>query len=76
MPPATRRDTTDGSLPHYRRRVSSGGALLSSDDDGCESFPFSSHASDLKIGTAVATMPGAWRYRVSVGTGRHNVSVL
>ena len=30
-------------------------------------FPGSSHTSDLKIGTAVATLPGAWRYRVSTG---------
>ena len=32
-------------------------------------FPWSSHTSDLKIGTPVATLPGAWRYRVSAGTG-------
>ena len=28
-------------------------------------FPGSSHTSDLKIGTPVATLPGTWRYRVS-----------
>ena len=28
-------------------------------------FPGSSHTSDLKIGTPVATLPGAWRYKVS-----------
>ena len=28
-----------------------------------------SHTSDLKIGTPVATLPGAWRYRVSARTG-------
>ena len=27
----------------------------------------SSHTSDSKIGTPVATLPGAWRYRVSAG---------
>ena len=32
--------------------------------------------SDLKIGTPVATLPGAWRYRVSTGTGRPSVSIL
>ena len=32
-------------------------------------FSRSSHTSDLKIGTPVATLPGAWRYRVSAGTG-------
>ena len=37
---------------------------------------FSSHTSDLKIGTPVATLPGAWRYRVSTGTGRPGVSIL
>ena len=36
----------------------------------------SSHTSDLKIGTPVATLPGAWRYRVSTGTGRPGVSIL
>ena len=39
-------------------------------------FSTSSHASDLKIGTPVATLPGAWRYRVSAGTGRPGVSIL
>ena len=46
------------------------------EDPGCESrlrrdfFPRSSHTSDFKIGTPVATLPGARRYRVSAGTGR------
>ena len=39
-------------------------------------FPRSSHTSDLKIYTPVATLPGAWRYRVSAGTGRPGVSTL
>ena len=30
----------------------------------------------LKIGTPVATLPGAWRYRVSTGTGQPGVSIL
>ena len=34
------------------------------------------HTSDLKIGTPVATLPGAWRYRVSAGTGWPTVSIL
>ena len=51
------------------------------EDHGFESrlrrdFPRSSHTSDLKIGTPVATLPGAWRYRVSAGTGRPGVSIL
>ena len=39
-------------------------------------FSGSSHTCDLKIGTPVATLPGAWRYRVSAGTGRPGVSIL
>ena len=36
----------------------------------------SSHTSDLKIGTPVATTPGAWRHRVSAETGWPVVSIL
>ena len=39
-------------------------------------FSGSSHTSDSKIGTPVATLPGAWCYRVSAGTGRPGVSIL
>ena len=39
-------------------------------------FSGSSHTSDFKIGTPVATLPGAWRYRVNTGTGRPGVSIL
>ena len=39
-------------------------------------FSGSSHTSDLKIGTPVATLPGAWLYSVSTGTGRSGVSIL
>ena len=51
------------------------------EDPGYESrlrrdFSGSSHTSDLKMGTPVATLPGSWRYRVSVGTGRPDVSIL
>ena len=42
----------------------------------CWDFFGSSHTNDLKIGTPVATLPGAWRYRVSAGTGRPCVSIL
>ena len=42
----------------------------------CRDFSGLSHTSDLKIGTPVATLPGAWRYRVSAGTGRLGVSKL
>ena len=51
------------------------------EDPGFESqlrgiFAGLSHTSDLKIGTPVATLPGAWRYRVSTGTGWPGVSIL
>ena len=39
-------------------------------------FPGSSHTSDLKIGTPVATLPGTWRYWVSAGTGWPSASIL
>ena len=39
-------------------------------------FSGSSHTSELKIGTTVATLPDVWRYRVSAGTGRAGVSIL
>ena len=39
-------------------------------------FSGSSHTSDLKIGTSVATLPGAWCYRLSAGTGWPGVSIL
>ena len=39
-------------------------------------FSGSSNTSDFKMGTLVATLPGAWRYRVSTGTGRPGVSIL
>ena len=39
-------------------------------------FSGSNHTSDLKIGTPVATLPGAWHYRVSAGTTRPGVSIL
>ena len=39
-------------------------------------FSRSSHTSDSKIGIPVATLPGAWHYRVSAGTGGPGVSIL
>ena len=38
-------------------------------------FSGSSHTSDLKIGTPVATLPGAWHYRISAETGRPGISI-
>ena len=39
-------------------------------------FSGSSHTSDFKIGTPVASLPGAWSYRVSGVTGWSGVSIL
>ena len=51
------------------------------EDPGFESrlrwyFSGSSHTSDLKIATPVATLPGSWHCRVSAGTRRPGVSIL
>ena len=39
-------------------------------------FSGSSHTCDLNIGTPVATLPGAWHYRISAGTGQPGVRIL
>ena len=49
--------------------------ILGSNPAGGGIFSGSNHTSDSKIGTPVATLPGAWRYRVSAGTGRPDVSI-
>ena len=41
-----------------------------------QDFSGLSHTSDLKMGTPVATLPSAWHYRVSAGTGQLGVSIL
>ena len=56
-------------------------SALRAEDPGFKShlhqdFSWSSHTSDLKIATPVATLPGAWHYRVSAGTGWSGVSIL
>ena len=73
-----------GTRPLFPRppRWPSGKASASrAEDPGFESrlrrnFSGSSHTSDSKIGTLVATLPWAWCYRVSTGTGRPGVSIL
>ena len=72
------------SSPPFTHRL--GGLVVKAsasraEDPGFESrlrrdFSGSSHTSDLNIGNPVATLPGAWRYRVSAGTGRPGVSIL
>ena len=42
----------------------------------CRDFSGLSHTSDLKTGIPVATLPGAWRNKVSAGTGWPGVSML
>ena len=44
------------------------------EDPGFESRLRSSHTSDIKIGTPLVTLLGAWRFRVSAETGRPDVS--
>ena len=39
-------------------------------------FLGSSHTSDFNIGTTVATLPDAWRYRVSARTAWAGISIL
>ena len=69
-----RRETA--SLAWWLRRLPRERKVPGSNPACAGIFPGSSHTSDSKIGTAVATLPGAWRYRVSAGTGRPGVSIL
>ena len=39
-------------------------------------FPGFSHTNNLKTGTPVPTLPGAWYYRVSAGAGWPGISIL
>ena len=41
-----------------------------------QDFSRLSHTSDLKRSTPVATLPDAWHYRVSTGTGWPGVSIM
>ena len=70
-------------FPHYKynRLVGLVVKALGAEDLGFEScfqrdFSRLSHTSDLKTGTPVATLSGAWHYRVRAGTGWPGVSVL
>ena len=64
------------SLAYWLRRPPREREVPGSNPASAGIFSGSSHTSDLKIGTPVATLPGAWRYRVSTGTGRPGVSIL
>ena len=45
-------------------------------DMGLESSTMSSPNSELKVGTPLVTLPGAWRYWLSIGTGWTGDSIL
>ena len=64
------------SLALWLRRPPRERKIPGSNPACAEIFPGSSHTSDLNIGTPVATLPGAWRYRVSAGTGWPGVCIL
>ena len=56
-------------------------SVSEAEDPGFESclrrdFFGSNHTLDFKTGTLVATLPGAWHYRVSAGTSWPGVSIL
>ena len=58
-------------------RVSASGAVdLEFESRLRRDFSLWSHTSDIKIGTPVATLSGAWHYRVSAGTGWPGVNIL
>ena len=67
--------------PHHHVGLVVKASASRAEDPGFESrlpriFSGSSHTSDFKIGTPVATLPGVLRYRVSAGTGPPGVSIL
>ena len=68
--------TCTASLAWWLRRPPRERKILGSNPAWEKIFSGSSHTSDFKIGIPVATLPGAWRYRVSAGTGRPGVSIL
>ena len=75
-PVATASAEKTASLAEWLRRPPRERKVPGSNPACAGSFSGSSHTSDSKIGTPVATLPGAWRYRVSAGTGRPAVSIL
>ena len=64
------------SLAKWLRRPPRDWKILGSNPVCARIFSGLSHSSDLKTGTPVAILLGAWRYRVSAGTGRPGVSIL
>ena len=68
--------TDTASLAEWLRRPPRERKIPGSNPTFAGIFGGLSHTSDFKIGTPVATLPGAWRYRVSAGTGWPGVSIL
>ena len=64
------------SLAYWLRRLPRERKVPGLNPAGAGIFQGLSHTSDLEIGTPVATLPGAWYYRVSAGTGWPGVSIL
>ena len=69
--------------PATRARINRIGSYSSGSEISCDTGFESrfrredfSGSNSTKIGTSVATLPGAWRYRVSAGTGWLSVSIL
>ena len=68
--------TCTASLAKWLRHPPQERKILGSNPACARIFSGSSHTCDLKIGTPVAVLPGAWRYTVSTGTGWPSVSIL
>ena len=73
--------TRDRSLAYCLTGIVVKASTSGAEDPGFESrcrrdFSESTHTIDLKIGTPVATLPGAWHYKISAGTGWPGVSKL
>ena len=76
LPPPSRQPSLPASLAKWLRRPPRERKIPGLNLACAGIFPGSSHTSDLQISTPVATLPGAWRYRVSAGTGWPGVSIL
>ena len=71
----------ENARARFQLRTAFRASASRAEDPGFESrwrrdFSGSSHTSDINIGTPVATLPDAWYYRVSAGTGQTGVSIL
>ena len=74
--PTLEKEACTAGPPRWLRRPPPKRKIPGSNPACAGIFPGSSHTSELKIGTPVATLTGAWRYRVSAGTDWPSVSIL